>query len=196
MKRIALLMASCFLVFQSHIYPANAVDIPVLCADSQSFALRPSNVMKGCQQNELSLGEGPIAYSLTAEKKLNPILEVRFKAAQAAAKSEGINLKIVSGYRTFARQQYLFDQAVKKHGSYQEASKWVAPPELSHHPLGLAIDVNYPNEPDSAYWLEINGYKFGLCRVFKNEWWHFEGNIAPGWKCPPLLKNARALLKS
>lgn len=117
MKRLALLMASYFLVFQSHIYPANAVDIPVLCADSQSFALRPSNVMKGCQQNELSLGEGPIAYSLTAEKKLNPILEVRFKAAQAAAKSEGINLKIVSGYRTFARQQYLFDQAVKSTGA-------------------------------------------------------------------------------
>ncbi|MFN9960374.1 MAG: D-alanyl-D-alanine carboxypeptidase family protein, partial [bacterium] len=65
-------------------------------------------------------------------------------------------------------------QAIKKYGSYTKAAKWVAPPEYSHHPLGLAIDVNYPNDQKSAKWLELNGYKFGLCRIFKNEWWHFD----------------------
>jgi hypothetical protein len=50
--------------------------------------------------------------------------------------------------------------------------------------------VNYPDEPVAAGWLEINGAKFGLCRVFENEWWHFEPVIAPGWKCPALVPDA------
>jgi hypothetical protein len=61
---------------------------------------------------------------------------------------------------------------------------------VSHHPWGVAIDVNYPDEPVGAGWLEVNGSKFGLCRVFENEWWHFEPVIAPGWKCPALAPDA------
>jgi hypothetical protein len=61
---------------------------------------------------------------------------------------------------------------------------------VSHHPWGTAIDVNYPDEPVGAGWLEINGHKFGLCRIFDNEWWHFEPVIAPGWKCPALVPDA------
>jgi LAS superfamily LD-carboxypeptidase LdcB len=175
---------------------AHAVDIPLLCADKVTYQLRISNVINQCLESELSLGEAPIAYSLTAPKTLNSTLEVRFLSAQAAAKKDGVSLQITSGYRTLARQNKLFKDAIKKYGSYKEAARWVSPPEISHHPLGLAIDVNYPNDPKAAKWLEVNGYKFGLCRVFKNEWWHFEGSIAPGWKCPKLLKDARALLQS
>ena len=142
--------------------------------------------------DELSLGEGAIFTSNNTPTEITPTLLTRFNAATAAAKKEGIELKLVSGYRSLSRQKYLFNQAVKKYGSYREAAKWVAPPAISHHPMGLAMDVNYPSEPDAAKWLEINGYKFGLCRVFKNEWWHFEGNIAPGWKCPKMLKDASA----
>lgn len=174
---------------------ANAVDVQLLCADRETYEIRTSNVIERCLSTEFSLEEGPILASSLSVGKLNQTLEIRFKSAQASARKEGVELKIVSGFRTLERQRYLFDQAVKKYGSYQEATKWVAPPEVSHHPLGLAIDVNYPNEPKAAKWLEINGYKFGLCRTFKNEWWHFEGNIAPGWKCPKMLKDARALLK-
>ncbi|NDE47994.1 MAG: hypothetical protein EB019_03340 [Actinobacteria bacterium] len=192
MKRLVVLVALALIPISS----ARAVDIPLLCADKVTYQLRISNVINQCLESELSLGEGPIAYSLTAPKTLNSVLEVRFLSAQAAAKKEGVSLQITSGYRTLARQYKLFKDAIRKYGSYKEAARWVSPPEISHHPLGLAIDVNYPNDPKAAKWLEVNGYKFGLCRVFKNEWWHFEGNIAPGWKCPKLLKDARALLQS
>jgi LAS superfamily LD-carboxypeptidase LdcB len=192
MKRLVVLVALALIPISS----ACAVDIPLLCADKVTYQLRISNVIKQCLESELSLGEGPIAYSLTAPKTLNSTLEIRFLSAQAAAKKEDVSLQITSGYRTLARQNKLFKDAIKKYGSYKEAARWVSPPEISHHPRGLAIDVNYPNDPKAAKWLEVNGYKFGLCRVFKNEWWHFEGNIAPGWKCPKLLKDARALLQS
>ncbi len=164
--------------------------IPLSCANKTNYAIRVSNVIKGCEKTELSLGAGAISRSLIRPDKLDKQLMNRFKAAQAAAKIDGQALYIASGFRTLSRQQTLFAQAVRKYGSVQEASKWVAPPLVSHHPWGVAIDVNYPDEPVGAGWLEINGSKFGLCRIFDNEWWHFEPVIAPGWKCPALVPDA------
>ena len=164
--------------------------IPLSCANKTNYTIRISNVIKGCEKTELSLGAGAISHSLIRPSGVDKQLMNRFKAAQAAAKKDGQALYIASGFRTLSRQKTLFAQAVRKYGSAKEASKWVAPPLVSHHPWGVAIDVNYPDEPVGAGWLEINGSKFGLCRVFENEWWHFEPVIAPGWKCPALVPDA------
>ena len=164
--------------------------IPLSCADKKSYVIRISNVINGCEKTEYSLGAGAIPHSLTRPKVIDKQFMYRFKAAQAAAKKDGQILYIASGFRTLSRQDNLFTQAVKRYGTATEASKWVAPPLLSHHPWGIAIDVNYPDDPVGAGWLEINGSKFGLCRMYENEWWHFEPSIAPGWKCPALVKDA------
>ena len=170
---------------------SNASDtIPLSCAKKSTYAIRISNVIKGCEKTEYSLGAGAIPRSLIRPSAIDKQLMYRFKAAQAAAKKDGQVLYIASGFRTLSRQKTLFAQAIRKYGSAAEASKWVAPPLVSHHPWGVAIDVNYPDEPIGAGWLEINGAKFGLCRVFENEWWHFEPVIAPGWKCPALVPDA------
>lgn len=165
--------------------------IPLSCMNKKTYLLRISNVIKGCEKTEVSLGAGAISRSLIRPSTVDKQVMNRFKAAKAAAKKDGVTIYIVSGFRTLSRQQTLFNQAVRKYGSMDEASKWVAPPFVSHHPWGIAIDVNYPDEPVGAGWLEIHGSKFGLCRVFDNEWWHFEPVIAPGWKCPPLVPDAR-----
>jgi LAS superfamily LD-carboxypeptidase LdcB len=164
--------------------------IPLQCMNKKTKELRISNVIKGCEKTEVSLGAGAISRSLIRPNQLDQQLLNRFKAAQAAAKKDGQIIYIVSGYRTLSRQKVLFANAVRKYGSAAEASKWVAPPLISHHPWGVAIDVNYPDEPVGAGWLEVHGSKFGLCRVFENEWWHFEPVIAPGWKCPALVPDA------
>ena len=164
--------------------------IPLQCMNKKTNLLRISNVIKGCEKTEVSLGAGAIPRSMVRPNELDKQLMYRFKAAQAAAKKEGQIIYIVSGYRTLSRQKTLFANAIRRYGSIEEASKWVAPPLVSHHPWGTAIDVNYPDEPVGAGWLEVHGYKFGLCRVFENEWWHFEPTIAPGWKCPALVPDA------
>ena len=164
--------------------------IPLSCANKTNYTIRISNVIKGCEKTELSLGAGAISHSLIRPSVVDKQLMNRFKAAQAAAKKDGQALYIASGFRSLARQKVLFAQAIRKYGSAKEASKWVAPPLVSHHPWGVAIDVNYPDEPVGAGWLEDNGSKFGLCRIFENEWWHFEPVIAPGWKCPALVPDA------
>jgi D-alanyl-D-alanine dipeptidase len=63
----------------------------------------------------------------------------------------------------------------------------VLPPEESTHVTGRAVDIA-PRE--GAAWLEANGNRWGLCRTFDNEWWHFELQTLPGTPCPPRLPDA------
>jgi len=186
--RVFLVFLLAFLAINGVSYASDT--IPLSCAKKTNYAIRISNVIKGCEKTEVSLGAGAIPRSLIRPNQIDKQLMNRFKAAQAAAKKEGQALYIASGFRSLDRQKVLFAQAVRKYGSANEASKWVSPPLVSHHPWGVAIDVNYPDEPVGAGWLEVNGSKFGLCRVFENEWWHFEPVIAPGWKCPALVPDA------
>ena len=151
-----------------------------------------------CPSDLVFLGDGPLTESATADGsvvEIHPLLLTRFRVAQAFAQADGVNLAITSGFRSLARQKELFDREVGIRGSETEAAKWVLPPEFSHHPQGLAIDVNYPGDQLGAYWLERNGSRFGLCRVYANEWWHFEGVISPGGRCPAMAPNALVDIK-
>ena len=162
------------------------------CFDSQLAAIRVTTKVL-CPTDLIDLGSDAISESSTAAGEItvvHPLLLARFQAAKISAESEGVHLYITSGYRSEERQGALFAEAVEKYGSESEAAKWVLPPQYSHHPDGLALDVNYPGDRQGAKWLEINGSRYGLCRVYANEWWHFEGVIAPGEDCPEMAPNA------
>jgi len=107
------------------------------------------------------------------------------KAAFAAAHDDGLDPAIRSAWRSAEYQQVLFDRAVRTYGSEAEASKWVLSPNRSAHVKGYAVDV----QPRSvATWLEEHGSRYGLCRTYDNEWWHFE-YLATS-HCPPRLPSA------
>jgi hypothetical protein len=171
--------------------PASAEESPVIdyCAKKTTGKVRA--ITEGtCTKKERSLGAGPIARGETHPTALVPQFKARYEAAKAAAKKKGHTLAITSGYRSLERQEVLFQRAIKRHGSAEAASKWVLPPEKSNHPWGLAIDINYgaggAKGKKAAAWLEKNGYKYGLCRRYQNEWWHFEPLVAPCQKCPKM----------
>jgi D-alanyl-D-alanine carboxypeptidase len=115
---------------------------------------------------------------------LEPHLSQAFSRARTAALAAGLDLQINSGFRSAAEQQRLYDAAIAKYGSPEKARHWVLPPAESDHVKGLAIDVG---SPAAAAWLEKHGVRFGLCRRYLNEWWHFE-LLAPalGQRCPAL----------
>jgi len=164
----------------------------IQCFDSQSLITLQSTDST-CPGDFIFLGDSPIVESTTADGsvvEIHPLLLARFTVAHSFAGADGVELSLTSGYRSLERQQMLFDREVKIRGSESEAAKWVLPPQFSNHPKGLAIDVNYPDGRDQALWLERNGSRFGLCRVYSNEWWHFEGVIAPGQACPEPAPNA------
>jgi hypothetical protein len=162
------------------------------CFDATTATIRVT-IEAQCPAPLITLGDSALTESATATSgvvELHPLLAARFEAARISAASQGVALYITSGFRSLERQSELFAEALLKYGSESEAAKWVLPAQFSHHPDGLAIDVNYPKDPDGAKWLEENGARFGLCRVYANEWWHFEGVIAPGQICPAMAENA------
>ncbi|GAA0611737.1 peptidase M15 [Kribbella sandramycini] len=113
---------------------------------------------------------------------LAPKLRTRLKKAILTARADGVTIRINSGRRSAAKQQRLFDAAVKKYGSRKAAARWVLPPEDSAHVHGKAVDI----APAAAMaWLDKNGYRFGICRRYDNEPWHFEAITSPGRACPP-----------
>jgi hypothetical protein len=168
--------------------PAEAQTL--ICFNPEAIALESSTVEVGCPIGTQSLGTDPVPAHPLEASTLDSLLATRFAAAKAIAKSEGISLQLTSGYRSKEVQARLFADEVKKLGSEEEASKWVLPPDISHHPQGTAVDVNYNFDRPSTKWLEVNGYKFGLCRAYANEWWHFEALTSPREKCPPMKINA------
>jgi hypothetical protein len=120
---------------------------------------------------------------------LSPKLKARLKKAMAAAKADGITLSITSARRSASKQQRLLNAAIKKYGSYKLATRWVLPPKYSAHVQGKAVDIG----PAAAMtWLNKNGWRYGVCRRYDNEPWHFEALTAPGTKCPPREPHAVA----
>lgn len=93
------------------------------------------------------LVEPDVAFSFDGpnEKRL-----MRKEAAEALEKlfaradSEGVELRAVSGYRSYARQKVIYDTKVRTSGE-EEASRLVSIPGNSEHQTGLSIDVSSPS---------------------------------------------------
>jgi D-alanyl-D-alanine carboxypeptidase len=106
-----------------------------------------------------------------------------------AARIDGIAdpyLLPVSGYRSVAQQQQLWQAALEKYGSPEKARMYVAPPGSSAHQSGRAVDCWLGSSPDSqnvakqqqtaAYaWLVDNAQRFGFY-PYEKEPWHWEYN--------------------
>lgn len=118
---------------------------------------------------------------------LDPDLRSALQAAARAATADGVPFWVTSGWRSRAHQQRLLDAAVVRYGSLKEALRWVSTPDGSAHVTGDAVDIG-PAEADR--WLERNGSRWGLCRVFANEVWHFELATGPGGSCPALIPDS------
>ena len=112
---------------------------------------------------------------------MNPVFAQRLNSLIAAS---GGKLRITSGYRDEALQVKLFNEAVKKYGSEQAASQWVAKPQSlggggSNHTRGIAADLSGDLE-----WAHANAPRFGLYFPMSWENWHIEP-VGSRDKVPP-----------
>jgi hypothetical protein len=98
-------------------------------------------------------------------------LDAYFTLINAAAK-DNIIIGIESGFRTYAKQKYLYDGYKAKKPGFNLA----AAPGRSNHQHGQAFDFNtrgFDGHP--VYdWLKQHGPAFGFIRTVKNEHWHWE----------------------
>jgi hypothetical protein len=110
---------------------------------------------------------------------MDPVFVDKLKAASAEA---GIALPLTSGFRSQEKQDQLRAAAVKKYGSEEAASKWVA--KTSIHTTGNAADFSmdgdakkfWDNNPKLVAAME----KQGLHRPLAHESWHWESDITKG----------------
>ncbi|GAA3026831.1 hypothetical protein GCM10010528_05620 [Gordonia defluvii] len=115
---------------------------------------------------------------------LTPQLTAAFQNARSHAQREGVALWITSGKRSWAEQDQMWREGIRTYGSPAVARRWVLPPGESSHVTGRAIDVG---PLAGAQWLARTGPRWGLCRTYANEWWHFE--VAPT-PCPRMRPDA------
>jgi D-alanyl-D-alanine carboxypeptidase len=117
-----------------------------------------------------------------AVANLDPALLGALRRAATAARDDGVEFLVNSGWRSPAYQEQLLSEAVAEYGSKEEAARWVAPPDKSPHVSGHAIDIGH----DASVWLSKHGAEYGLCQIFGNEAWHYELRPAAlDHGCPP-----------
>jgi hypothetical protein len=103
---------------------------------------------------------GKLAYR--QGEPMRPDVAAAFDRMAAAAARDGIELLVVSGFRTSAEQAVLFAR--------HPDPKWVAPPGQSLHRLGTELDLG----PPAAYgWLAANAPRFHFVQRYAWEAWHF-----------------------
>lgn len=103
--------------------------------------------------------------------KLTPVTAKAWMAMQDKAKSEGISLIMVSGYRGLQYQRALIEKKLQKGQGILEILTLLAPPGYSEHHTGTAIDLTTVDCPpcverfentNAFSWLQHNAGKFGF----------------------------------
>ena len=96
---------------------------------------------------------------------VNPAANAALQEMFAAAKTEGLNLFVKSGFRSYSTQKSLYNNYVKRDGA-AAADRYSARPGHSEHQTGLAFDINKANSSfagsPEANWLAQNCYKYGF----------------------------------
>ena len=92
---------------------------------------------------------------------------------------------VISGFRTYAQQERLFNRAVQKYGSDAAAREWVAPAGKSAHNTGYTFDLylggptkseyvaRVRQDPAYKYMRDVIAPKYGLS-PYTTEPWHWE----------------------
>ncbi len=96
---------------------------------------------------------------------VNPEANEALKRMQADASTIGLNLKLVSGYRSYSTQYNLYNNYVRINGQ-SKADTFSARPGYSEHQTGLAFDVGSTKgsfaNTDESKWLEQNCHLYGF----------------------------------
>ena len=102
----------------------------------------------------------------------------------AAAKKEGLNIYISSGFRSYNKQKSLYNGYVSSDGK-TKADTYSARPGHSEHQSGLAFDVNQINSSfdntKEAKWLHKNCYKYGFILRYPKNKTNETGYIYESW---------------
>lgn len=115
------------------------------------------------------------------------VVEAFINMANDLYEQEKLNIYVNSGYRSYQKQEDIFNRYLKAYGK-EYTLKSAAKPGFSEHQTGLCIDIKagssntFKNSKESK-WLKKNAYKYGFIlryeagkeniTGYKNEEWHY-----------------------
>jgi hypothetical protein len=106
---------------------------------------------------------GPLVYR--DGKPMCPAVAAAFDLMDGAARAQGIDLVVNSGFRSDAEQAILFAR--------HPDPRWVAPPGRSRHRDATELDINMGDGGRAHAWLRANGGRFGFVQRYSWEPWHW-----------------------
>ncbi len=134
----------------------------------------------------VALRSAPTTDEMQMRKEAAGALEQMF----AAAKVDGINLLMASGYRPYSLQASVYNRYVKNDGQ-ASADSQSARPGHSEHQTGLAVDVGGTNrvceiqdcfaDTPEAKWVAVNAYKYGYIVRYQKDTRSTVGYIYEPW---------------
>ena len=142
----------------------------------------------------------PDIYATRPGILLHPYTLAAFIDMAEAAQADGIPLKVVSGYRSFTHQSYIWESiwtgkrltdgmnigTLDPNPKIKALLKYHAMPGTSRHHWGTEVDLNYLTPKYFEHgiglkvyqWLEKNAHLYGFCQVYDatdgRTWYHEE----------------------
>lgn len=136
--------------------------------------------------------------SYERSEKLDFETDQAFNAMREAARNQGVQMMIISGFRNISDQQGLFERQISRRGSPEAAAQYSAPPGHSEHHTGYALDIADVQRPDADLkltfqdtevyrWLMANARPYGFEQSFPEgnaqgvsfEPWHWRFTKTP-----------------
>lgn len=121
------------------------------------------------------------------------------------ARALGLDMRIVSAFRSYDTQQELFNSYAKRYGPSQ-ANRFSALPGHSEHQLGTAVDFGNGRSTDlsdsffyqpEGQWLYKNAHKYGFVLSYPNDKQAYTGYIFEPWHFRYVgVENAKLLYES
>lgn len=142
---------------------------------------QPSNTLSQVKTylNHFPYSENPqpnlvkVADFYGREEFLDRAVASAFTQMKSDAKASGVDLTLISGFRSIAQQEKLFQKQINRRGSKEAAARLSAPPGYSEHHTGYALDIGQGEDIDTflkfdfentrAYrWLMENAKNYGF----------------------------------
>lgn len=162
----------------------NPLDILVLVNKERSL---PANFVP----DDLVKPNIPFSFAGESEKKyLRKEAALALEKLFTKAEVDKVNIKGVSGYRSYNTQATIFAANVKRRGE-EQANTFSARPGESEHQTGLAIDISSPSvgyklveslgEKPEGKWLGENASNFGFIIRYLKDKTEITGYIYEPW---------------
>lgn len=122
-------------------------------------------------------------------RKLDKDMWPYLKAMMDDARADGIDIGIISAWRSYSTQKILFDDKVKrlmssgysKEAAEKEAATCIALPGTSEHHTGLAVDFNVTSQSfensKTFKWLKENAENYGFIMRYPSDKMDITGGI-------------------